>query len=44
MQTNPSLRVGFSTVSLDPEGDRKRILEKNANSWPKNKIKNLSLN
>lgn len=26
MQTNPALRVGFSTVSLDPENDRKRIL------------------
>lgn len=44
MQVNPCLRVGFSTVSLDPEGDRKRILDKSYNTWPKNKIKPLSRN
>jgi len=26
MQLSPALRVGFSTVSLDPESDRKKIL------------------
>lgn len=42
MQYNPRLRVSFSTVSLDPEGDRKRILDKNANIWSKNKVKTIS--
>lgn len=42
MQNNPLLRVSFSTVSLDPEGDRKRILDKNSNIWSKNKVKTIS--
>jgi hypothetical protein len=42
MQISPLLRVGFTPVSLDPEGDRKRILDKNFIVWPKNKIKTIS--
>ena len=26
MQTSPKMRVGFSAVSIDPEGDRKKFL------------------
>jgi hypothetical protein len=40
MQINPRLRVGFTTVSLDPGSDRLKILEKQ--SWPKNKTKTLT--
>lgn len=42
MQISPLLREGFTTVSLDPEGDRKRILDKSFIVWPKNKIKTMS--
>ena len=42
MQTNSFLRVGFTTVSLDPENDRKRILEKTSNTWPRNKTRSMT--
>lgn len=41
MQLSPLLRVSFSNVSLDPLGDRTKILDKNYIVWPKNKIKNM---
>ena len=39
LQISPKLRLGFSTVSLNPEEDRVRILDKNTLVWPRNKIK-----
>lgn len=44
MQLSPLLRVGFSNVSLDPVGDRQKILDKNYIVWPKSKIKSLDPN
>lgn len=42
MQIYQKVRFGFSTVSLDPEGDRKRILDKSSILWPRNKFKHFS--
>lgn len=42
IQINPYIRVGFSTVSLDPEGDRTKIIKKDSNAWPKHKVRNIS--
>ena len=44
MQINPKMKVGFSTVSSNPEGDRKRILDKHTITWPKSKTRAISNN
>ena len=42
MQTNPKNRIGFSTVSLNPEEDRKKMLDKSSVTWPRNRIKHFT--
>ena len=43
MQINPSMRVGFSSVSLNPSKDQKLLLEKGTILWPRQKTRNMSM-
>lgn len=44
MQINPKLRVGFTTISLDPDNDRLKILDKQFHVWSKNKTRTITNN